>query len=928
MRYGVQCASDTTLKDSRSEPDCTRPLLAPPAPSVEPPSPTSDAPISRRHVLSRSQKSSSECFSVNFEVGDESTWENELFYPAMRGITLLDALANQSELRSIDLNNCDAWLQDRDSNTNALISFSQDTANLVGRHIRITAKDHSNKRSTLNHSKKFSGSYRPKASSFFSSSTEDSTASPNWPQDSTRLSFQDADSIKKQSKQRWSGFFSNNKDTRMEQLTELLNNYTTYGVPSSQIYPQGQVESLDALYKLEGDWREIINYKELPERQQQQQTALWELIKTEVAYIKTLKVVTDLFLACLKNLQTEGLLKEIDTEKLFSNITEILDTNVLFWRNSLFPLVRDMRKYRQPPCIETMLQGFLNMKDSFRAYFRYCAEQARCQHYCRENNSHNESFAAYLAWCETQKECNRLRLMDILVQPMQRLTKYGLLLKAILKNTDEEVERDSLEHMIKSVDDFVNNVNSSLKQRQDTERLKGLIVRIESYDIVESKDDDLEKLLKSYCPLDLNRPMINCPPERKRHLLLEGDLKLKDSNTSKMEVHCFLLTDILLVCKPSTKKGVATMRVIRQPYLVDRLDVTDLNKETPTLALIYKNEFNMPIAAFILQNNDAKKLKSWKESLAKAQALYAQAKQPTYQEESLDADYGLVGDPLESDFHSLQIAPRSPLATSSRASRVSSLAHSHSGSVEMNDQSSVGSGKDHSRAVSVENENRTASISSDEGVQPLPPDRSPVSQKNSFKIRLFNKTPNTLSVQPYTNLGQSLPNLTLGSPNIGTLNLNLNQNTLSVPNTKNGGHLLSPTHRGISYPPPSPTRGNLRRGLAISQSKNPPLLKTRHVNSSTAGTSGQVPASFDFDVPVIAGVSPTEQCENFSRGQLRQAMVKRGHRNENKRYHTAGVVDDIKRNDNRDANIHKRLSLNYNSQETAQPPPPTSQEET
>lgn len=38
--------------------------------------------------------------------------------------------------------------------------------------------------------------------------------------------------------------------------------------------------------------------------------------------------------------------------------------------------------------------------------------------------------------------------MDILVQPMQRLTKYGLLLKAILKNTDEEVERDSLDVMV------------------------------------------------------------------------------------------------------------------------------------------------------------------------------------------------------------------------------------------------------------------------------------------------------------------------------------------------------------------------------------------------------------------------------------------------------------------------------------------------
>lgn len=171
----------------------------------------------------------------------------------------------------------------------------------------------------------------------------------------------------------------------------------------------------------------------------------------------------------------------------------------------------------------------------------------------------------------------------------------------------------------------------------------------------------------------------------------------------------------------------------------------------------------------------------------------------------------------------------------------------------MNDQSSLGSAKDQSR-MSMENENRTGSISSDEGVQPLPPDRSPVSQKNSFKHRLFHKTPNTLSVQPYGNLGQSLPNLTLGSPNIGTLSLNLNQNTLSVPSTKNGGHLLSPTHRGISYPPPSPTRGNLRRGLAISQNKNPPLIKTRHVTSTTTSTTiPQVPASFDFDVPVIAG---------------------------------------------------------------------------
>lgn len=51
------------------------------------------------------------------------------------------------------------------------------------------------------------------------------------------------------------------------------------------------------------------------------------------------------------------------------------------------------------------------------------------------------------------------------------------------------------------------------------------------------------------------------------------------------------------------------MRVIRQPYLVDKLVVTELTRETPSLAVIYKNELDMAVAAFVLQNNDPKKLK-------------------------------------------------------------------------------------------------------------------------------------------------------------------------------------------------------------------------------------------------------------------------------------------------------------------------------
>lgn len=91
-----------------------------------------------------------------------------------------------------------------------------------------------------------------------------------------------------------------------------------------------------------------------------------------------------------------------------------------------------------------------------------------------------------IQWCETQKDCNRLRLLDILVRPMQRLTKYSLLLKAILKKTDDQGQRNNLIVMDEKVDSFVSDVNSHLRQRQENERLKTIIARIESYEPVVS----------------------------------------------------------------------------------------------------------------------------------------------------------------------------------------------------------------------------------------------------------------------------------------------------------------------------------------------------------------------------------------------------------------------------------------------------------
>ena len=51
---------------------------------------------------------------------------------------------------------------------------------------------------------------------------------------------------------------------------------------------------LTALYSLEEDWTDVVSGAlTMGERSRSQQTAIWEMVETEVAYIRTLKVMQD-----------------------------------------------------------------------------------------------------------------------------------------------------------------------------------------------------------------------------------------------------------------------------------------------------------------------------------------------------------------------------------------------------------------------------------------------------------------------------------------------------------------------------------------------------------------------------------------------------------------------------------------------------------
>ncbi|OQR66458.1 hypothetical protein BIW11_14145, partial [Tropilaelaps mercedesae] len=221
-------------------------------------------------------------------------------------------------------------------------------------------------------------------------------------------------------------------------------------------------------------------------------------------------------------------------------------------------------------------------------------------------------------WCESQKECGRLRFTDLLVKPMQRLTKYSLLLKAILKKTDQPDARAGLAEMNDIVERFVCNVDAKLRQRHELERLESIIGRIEAYEPFDTTSDEVEKALRDNLALDLTCAMPGCGPQQSRQLVAEvPGVKMRDAASSgKIDVHCLLLTDMLLLCKSVGRKGQDKLKVIRQPFVVERLVVRDL--KDASLLLVYQNEYRV-VAWYLQLFGQEPVLRGLVEQLRKAQ---------------------------------------------------------------------------------------------------------------------------------------------------------------------------------------------------------------------------------------------------------------------------------------------------------------------
>ncbi|CAG5123645.1 unnamed protein product, partial [Candidula unifasciata] len=322
------------------------------------------------------------------------------------------------------------------------------------------------------------------------------------------------------------------------------------------------------------------------------------------------------FQNCLMNVQLESFLNEIESERLFSNIDKIYECNCLFWQHHLLPILQSSRESHQPLDPLLSKEGFVDhFPILFQVYFKYFIEHKSCLDYAKSCMDSNDLFRTFIQWAETQKQCNRLRFSDILGQPMPRLLKYSLLLRAILKYTEKDSDRIDLKAMILSVNKLCGAANNSLRRIEEYKRLEAVRKTLEPFDSIEAPNDECAKIIQGFVAnFNLLAPMPGFQ-DGPRSLLFQSSLRMKEGQNVKMDVDCLLFTDLLLICKSNRK--MERFKMIRPPMRLDHL-VMSVLKDKNSFLLIYMNEYNVPLSAFTF-HSDPGSIRGWVEKFREAQ---------------------------------------------------------------------------------------------------------------------------------------------------------------------------------------------------------------------------------------------------------------------------------------------------------------------
>ncbi|XP_014402164.1 PREDICTED: intersectin-2 isoform X2 [Myotis brandtii] len=340
--------------------------------------------------------------------------------------------------------------------------------------------------------------------------------------------------------------------------------------------------------------------------ERKRQGYIHELIQTEERYVDDLQLVVEVF---QKRMAESGSLTEGEMSLIFVNWKELIMSNT-----KLLKALRVRKKTGGEKMPVQMIGDILAAELShMQAYIRFCSCQLNGAALLQQKTDEDTDFKEFLKKLASDPRCKGMPLSSFLLKPMQRITRYPLLIRSILENTPEShVDHSSLKLALERAEELCSQVNEGVREKENSDRLEWIQTHVQCEGLAEQL---------------IFNSLTNCLGPRK--LLHSGKLHKTKSNK---ELHGFLFNDFLLLThlvkqfavssgteKLFSSKSNAQFKMYKMPIFLNEVLVklpTDPSSEEPVFHISHIDR------VYTLRTDNINERTAWVQKIKAASEQY------------------------------------------------------------------------------------------------------------------------------------------------------------------------------------------------------------------------------------------------------------------------------------------------------------------
>uniref|UniRef100_A0AAR2IZ48 Intersectin 2a n=1 Tax=Pygocentrus nattereri TaxID=42514 RepID=A0AAR2IZ48_PYGNA len=213
--------------------------------------------------------------------------------------------------------------------------------------------------------------------------------------------------------------------------------------------------------------------------ERKRQGYIHELIHTEQTYLQDLELVLEVF---YKPMAESGRLTEAEMAVIFVNWRELIMCNT-----KLLKALRVRKKTAGERMPVQVIGDILSSELAhMQAYIRFCSCQLNAAALLQQKTDASPDFKLFLKKIATNYRCKGMPLSSFLLKPMQRITRYPLLIRNILENTPVgHVDQANLREALERAEELCSQVNEGVREKENSDRLEWIQNHVQCEGVIE-----------------------------------------------------------------------------------------------------------------------------------------------------------------------------------------------------------------------------------------------------------------------------------------------------------------------------------------------------------------------------------------------------------------------------------------------------------